>query len=439
VFSGNQMLQAFEVQAQIADREYASGAGATAEMSFAQMEELTAERELPPRLATISVNRSAETHTVLMKGSETAAGFDLSDSVVRKTLRAYRKILKNATSEDGETPRFPGLLKETPTDESRKYVRQLAELGESMYDALYDPDDAARVALFENIRTTDEGVLCIVRHDFGFAWPWPIFYDFHLPRHLVGTAPRVCFGHTESGQPCGHDGREAVCCVRGFWGYRLQIEELRGAQVNRQRLNTVEQHSVPVMYIEASGTVAGQSLGPALTALKGVPGKASTLLNDLWDPKSRPAIAVLLAHFETDDLPGQPGGPRIVVGGTPKNPTEWLRDSEVMWLVKNQGPWPAPNSVVMLLSCESAATSPATLSSLVLSFLKAHAGAVVGTECMAFSGLLARFGTEFVEGMIRDHQPLGEVLRSTRRRLLHQGNPLAFVVNAIGVADLKIV
>jgi hypothetical protein len=148
---------------------------------------------------------------------------------------------------------------------------------------------------------------------------------------------------------------------------------------------------------------------------------------------------VLLGHFETYDLPGQPAGPRLVVGGTPEQPTEWLRDSDVMSLVKNQGSWLAPNSVVMLLSCESAAASPATLSSLVLSFLKAHAGAVVGTECLAFSGLLARFGKEFAEGMIRDHQSLGEVLRLTRRRLLHQGNPLAFVVNAIGVADLKIV
>lgn len=438
MFSGNQMLQAFEVQANVADREYASGAGATAEMSFAQTEELTGERELPARLATISVNRSAETHTVLMKGSDAAAGFDLSDSAVRNTLRAYRRILKNATSMDGKTPRFPGLVTEEPTDESRKYIRQIAVLGQTMHNALYDPDDAARKALLENIRTTEEGVLSIVRHDFGFAWPWPIIYDFDLPVHIVGTIPRVCFGQTENGQPCGHDGREAVCCVRGFWGYRLQIEELHGAQVNRQRLNAVGQHSVLLMYIEASGTTAGQSLGPALNALGGVPGKPPTLLSDLWDPKSRPAIAVLLGHFENNDLPLQPSGARIVVGGTPSNPTDWLQDTHVMSLVKNQGPWPAPNSVVMLLSCESAAASPATLSSLVLSFLRAHAGAVVGTECLAFSGLLARFGREFAEGMIREHQSLGEVLLSTRRRLLGQGNPLAFVVNAIGVADLKI-
>lgn len=439
VFSGNQMLQAIEVKAKIADREYASdvpAAGATAEVSFAQMEDLVSDPELPPRLATISVNRSTDTHTMLMKSSESVAGFDLSDSLVQETLKDYRKILKDATSADGgKSPRFPGLESERPSDESRTYIRRLAELGEKMHNKLYHED---RAALLNGIRSAEDGVLSIVRHDFGFAWPWTVLYDFELPIHLFGTTPRVCFGFTENGQPCGHDGSQKVCCVRGFWGYRLQIEELDGASVSKRRVNTIAGHTVPVMYINASGTQASQAFVPALAAIDGIPGEPATLVEDLWSSETRPAIAVLLGHLQIEDVPGQPTGPRMVVGGTPNAPTAWLRDSEVMSLVKRKGSWPDPNSIVMLLSCESAATSPATLSSLVLSFLKARASAVVGTECPAFSGLLARFGKDVAEGMVQDEQPLGEVLRSTRRRLLHQGNPLAFVLNAIGVADLKV-
>jgi CHAT domain len=448
VFSGNQMLQAFDLRASVTDREVTSSArdaGATAELSFAQMTDVTGEMKLPDRVLTISVNRDGGTHAVLVKGSDATSGFDLSDSVVRKTLRSYRRFLKEATvlpvlnDNDKPQPRFPALLTDKPGDESRKYIRKLAELGRQLYQALYDADDTDRVRLLERIRDSDDEVISVVRHDFGFAWPWPIIYDFRLPLHIVGTTPQVCFGYNADGQECQHTAEKAVCCVRGFWGFRHQIEELDGKRVNSTRNSEIWTLNKPLAFVENAGTQYGVTMASALSSLPNsaqVPG--ADFLNKLWAQTTRPAMALVLGHMETEELENQPPGPRLVLEGSRKNPTHWLRDTDVMDRVEYDKPWDAPNPIVVLLSCDSANTSPETLSNLVLSFLKAHASAVVGTECMVFSGLLARFGTELAEAMIRDHRTLGEALRASRRGLLHQGIPLAFVVNAIGIADLKI-
>ncbi len=443
VFCGNQMLQAFDIQAHVADREYTSdapSAGATAEVEFSQVEDL-AKLNLPSRILTISVNRENSSHTLLVKGVDNASGVDLSDSTVRKHLREYRRILRKATFDKDGKARFPSSPADQPNHDSRKFIYSLADLGRKMYKALYDPDDTERVAVFEKIRASQNEVISIVRHDFGFAWPWPILYDFPLPEDIFPFTPDVCYGYTADGLPCGHNGEKRICCVRGFWGYRLQIEELHGGRIKRSRTDKVDGFPKRLLgYVGSTGTEYEKKMKTALAAL-GDELQPVGFLDTLWDPNRRPALVLILGHMEIADKQQEPTGPRIVLATDPTDPdhraTHWLRDGEVMDKVL-ESTWPQPQSIVMLLSCESAGTSPATLSNLVLSLLKAHAAAVIGTECEAFTQLLARFGQELAESMICDHQSLGEAITSTRRRLLHQGIPLAFVINSMGVADLKI-
>jgi hypothetical protein len=225
--------------------------------------------------------------------------------------------------------------------------------------------------------------------------------------------------------------------VRGFWGYRHQIEELHGGAVTRPRVDCVE--ALPkrkLGFIGSTGTAHENDMKTALAAL-GTGLAATDFLKNLWDSTQRPAVVLVLGHMEIEDKPQEPVGPRIVLDAQNGKVTHWLRDGEVMDYVL-QTRWQQPHSVVLLLSCESAGTSPATLSNLVLSFLKANAAAVIGTECQAFTQLLSRFGQELAESMIRDRLSLGQAINETRRRLLHQGIPLAFIINSIGVADLKL-
>lgn len=93
----------------------------------------------------------------------------------------------------------------------------------------------------------------------------------------------------------------------------------------------------------------------------------------------------------------------------------------------------------MLMACGSAATAPTTLNDFVLALLDAAASAVVGTETMAFSGLVAEFAREVATRMWKpEGATLGETIKDARRRLMLQRNPLGFVSCSYGSADLTV-
>jgi hypothetical protein len=68
---------------------------------------------------------------------------------------------------------------------------------------------------------------------------------------------------------------------------------------------------------------------------------------------------------------------------------------------------------------------------------RAHASAVVGVECKAFSGLLASFSRD-VGIALCNQVPLGQAMLDFRRKALHTGHPLAFIFTSIGSADVKL-
>ena len=156
------------------------------------------------------------------------------------------------------------------------------------------------------------------------------------------------------------------------------------------------------------------------------------LLTTLWQP-DRPGICIVLGHMATATVQGEPIGPRIVL--LPGR--RFLQDKKIIDFRRTHGRWTEPRSVVMVLACTAGTTQPATVTDFMLAFHNAGAGAVVGTECTVFSGLLARFATE-VTGALVGGASLGAAMTGFRRRLIREKNPLGFVFNAIGNADLTL-
>ena len=99
--------------------------------------------------------------------------------------------------------------------------------------------------------------------------------------------------------------------------------------------------------------------------------------------------------------------------------------------------WNQPNAIVMLMACESAATNAETLYDFVIEFHRARAAAIVGVECNAFSGLLSQFSADVTVALSKGAL-LGQSMLDFRRKMLHRGNPLAFIFTAIGCADIEI-
>jgi hypothetical protein len=100
--------------------------------------------------------------------------------------------------------------------------------------------------------------------------------------------------------------------------------------------------------------------------------------------------------------------------------------------------WQQPRPIVLLMACESAATSHRTMNNFVVAFNTAGAAAVVGTESVVDSKLAAQFAKDISLAMFKGKIKLGTAITEFRRAALKHGNPLAFVFNAIGNVDLGI-
>ena len=147
-------------------------------------------------------------------------------------------------------------------------------------------------------------------------------------------------------------------------------------------------------------------------------------------------MLVVLGHLNSKIENEEPLGPRIPLPST--NPRDWLLSRDILEYLDDHAPWNDPNTVVVLLTCESAATTPETLTDFVIAFHRARAGAIIGTECLALSDCVARFSEHFFPLVWTGRMSIGEAMREVRRALLQQGYPLAFVFSCIGRTDLKV-
>jgi hypothetical protein len=442
VYLRNQLVQALMVRAEVADLEHqleAADRGVVKELEFSQTDGFTDLAQLPERALTIGVNREgAATHTLMVKGDKGAFPFSVPESTIDSGVRKYRRLLQQATSADGKNPRFPADKRPQPKD-SDEFLSDLADLGSELYKGcFYDPDLIR--SILDSVRDASDRIISVVRHDPRFAFPWQIFYDFRLPTRFYGRTPKVCLGTSASGAPCGHTYKDEVYCVRGFWGYRHQIEEMIGSNPTKRKTAVEFASANPAVgYLVSTTDEFTKGLIARLgTELKkqAVPISPAGQLVDNLGGASRPAVVMLLGHLEQTGTTG-PQGPRIVLSRNQlSEPNVWLVSRQLSNRFDDSA-WQQPNAIVMLLACESAATNAETLHDFVMAFHRAGAAAIVGVECKAFSGLLAKFGGDVTVALC-NQAPLGQAMLDFRRKLLQQGDPLAFVFTAIGCADVKI-
>jgi hypothetical protein len=160
------------------------------------------------------------------------------------------------------------------------------------------------------------------------------------------------------------------------------------------------------------------------------------LLDSLFGA-DRPGVVVVVGHNETRSLPGQPEGPRILVSTS----DHWFHGKSLDRRWSKIGRWSTPHSLVLLLSCGSAAPQATELTSYLSALRKVSAGAVIGTQCDVRTGIAVDF-TLGVLGLMTDTtapQPLADAVREARRRIVVDGkDPRGFLFDAYGPAELTL-
>ncbi len=454
----NHLVQSYVLSAVVTSAEQQHSDSSVERLSvmleFSRTERFTNLDELRPRALSLGVNSGASsaTHELMVKADKAEAELTLFPSTYANEVKKFRDMIE-AAARDPSNPNAPRSYPVVPAGQApaadvQDTLRDLMRKGSDLYDAVFNKaaqrSTDLRKALVRIKKSANEK-LQVVRFDDNFVFPWSVLYDFPLPDDIYGQAPLpVCLGVDvdASGKTvdCAHIGKDRVYCVRGFWGVRHYMEELigQGTSVDAK----VDRAAEDAIRIVADSTLASTStliqnlttaIGSKLVA--NGPADADLLADLMWkDPPERPSILIVLGHLETRLVVGEPTAPRIVL--VPQS--KWLTRKLIADRAGNEvDGWKQPRSVIMLMVCESAATTAETVNDFVTAWNTAGAGAIIGTETIVGSGLSATFAEEVTQ-RLWSQEPLGKAMTEFRRLLLGQGNPLAFIFHAIGDTDLTL-
>jgi hypothetical protein len=442
VYCHSYLVQSFLMTADV--REDRKGEAPVFTLEFAQSVQFANLDHLPPRVASIAVNAdSADSHTVMVKGRGEPKAVGLNADFIEKSVVNFRKQL-GKVSKAVTAGRVPPSADPAKREQFAQQWRDLAEFGNGMYDEFWKRFEEGELDLLDEIKhATGDEVVQIVRLDPSFAFPWTLFYDWPLPSWNEGDPPPAfCFGGKEpvaDGQSlparaCNHGPDDEVFCVYGFWAVRLRLEQLvenTGAGADAPQ---TLQGACPVrlgLGVNDAGTKGLDKRLAALTTVRRMSG-TTKFLDDLWSPSWRPAEIVAIGHHAELAVTGQPRGSRIQVDG------RWLVLGELGKRLMRRVFWETPNSVVLLLACDTSTTSPVKLNDFAFSFLKARAGGVLATELVIRSDLAARCAELVTRSLFVELQSFSTAVRDLHRRFAHNGNPLAFSFVNLGHAELHI-
>jgi hypothetical protein len=376
-----------------------------------------------------------------IKSVGAALDFSLPQKLLDEQMHRFRELLREATMTDKGEPRFSTYPKEADSDspEFHKHIGRFARYGRELYRALL-LRHRLRPSL-QKVAWSEGQKIQIVRFDPNFVLPWAAVYDFKLPTPITGSPdPKMCLGWIKdtAGKlfPCGHTADHTVYCINGFWGVRHIVEELidSGAgldgpdHITRMRRAGAVRLAVdvPEPHIDEMQRTFEREMRDGFAPIT----DKDEFLDLLWEDAERPALLVVVGHFETEPIRGEPDGPRM------KLPKGWLVPGEIVDRMQQQT-WQQPYTLVLLMGCQTGLLELGTLAGFATAFNGAHAAGVAGTEIVAFSRLLTRFAQEITLALWRDGN-LGAAITKFRRNLLAAGNPLAFVFQALGCADVHL-
>jgi hypothetical protein len=455
LYYGNQLLQAFLFKSVVTtSEERRSDSPTEVELEFSQTSRFANLDRLEPRALSIVANDNLNgTHEFFLRG-ESIGKAPLGDDAYVLAMEEFRAILKQASLEpdtDNQPRSFPRTLAGDPaSDVATEFLVQMANKGHDTYKAMFTDllEGTPLPPAISSLREpqNDGTTIQIVRFQKRTVIPWSLLYDYDLPEIRTG---KVCLGLTkdETGNVirCSHRPTDKVYCIKGFWGARLVVEE---RIANGPGDHGVQSIPVPVeaepLCVAMDMTVDGvptlhQQFKDGIGEKKVAgPLDSSQLLTLLWqDPPKRPTVLVVLGHLETQPIPGEPAGDRIVLVQN----KSWLTHESISdRYVAQPKHWTQPRPLVLLMACSVAATTVSKLNDFVLALNRAGAGAIVGTECVVFADRVCSFAKYLTLTMWNakdnQHVSLGKAMREYRVAILQEGNPLAFVFRAIGNADL---
>ncbi len=422
-------------------------------LAFSQTARFANVDKMEPRIMSIGINLDADgaSHTFMLKSDGKRQGIDIDGSLLKQQMDGFREILKANISDAKGNPLFETRPKPGDQVSSRfmDVTRQLIKAGTELRWVLYNRATRETLEVLRSLAAGSDKTIQLIRHDPAAVFPWPIFYDYRLPNLNYGDPePAICLGVENRDtvtaeklpdKQCKHGPKNAGYCIYGFWGIRHEVEqllELPGAP--RDTITDIMPGSKPFVrlataatdtYTEDLKTSLTKTMDTAFTAAD--PG--SDLIDLLWDDKQRPSILIVLGHMAEGNVVGEPEGLRMQLPGK-----KWFLAKDVIDRLLDDDPWKQPNTLVLLMACSSGATELITLNNFLMSLTTARATAVIGTECLVRSSLVARF-TEEVMSDLWEKKRLGEAMKLFNRRLVSNGNPLAFVFNCLGNTGIKLV
>jgi hypothetical protein len=448
------------LQAAIAAEERRSTQRAlTVALEFSRTSNFANLDTLQPRIASIGINQlpSTSTHQLMVKGDGQAECFSITSSAVEQPLEDFRGALRNATYDDHQDPRFPADTELTPERRAlfEQTIRDLAQIGGGLHDGLFKRAKPSLKRVLRSIADSSDKTIQVVRFDVNNVLPWAAIYDYGRPTPIAGEPPKpVCLGwgpgvgpQGPPGKHCDHSQRTDTYCVYGFWGIRHVIEELiplgEETEESDAKLQVTRSDSENAVWLSIDNDDAfteklenqlHDTLGPRV--LRRVQ-PVDDLLALLWQADQRPVVLIVLGHVEakTTIIEGEPIDLRIVLVPNKK----WLIVRDLLRHAKLEERWDQPQTVILLMGCGTADVTAKTLNDFVTSLSSIGAGAVLGTECPAFPSLVARFaGSITTELWSSQTVTLGTAVKEFRRSLTIEENPLGFVFNLLGSADLTL-
>jgi hypothetical protein len=461
IYHENHLLQSFLLDAVVGGESVFDAEGAQVRLSFSRTAKFTNLADLPPRAISIGVNESpgGETHRFMVKSTTDAQPLRLPETVIAEQIKTFRDILLNATVDSSNEPRFntyipPGT---PPTAEFHEVVRKLADVGNELFRRVFKEASGPMRDEIRRLAKLSDETIQVIRHNANYAFPWTVMYDFKTPDLRPGDpTPLVCMGSngpvnattatpSSADEPrpfaCGHGPDDRVYCIWGFWGVRHKIEEL--VAIGDSLKNAVQKITpsptgpvaalligTPDQYTAEMETQLQATLGSQLVPLT----SNEDLLDLLWTQGKRPAVLIMLGHMET-----KPAPQRFELGQPPNE--KWLLSKTIDEFIVDRKEWDTqPRTLVLFMACSSGATELATLNDFVTSWITAGSAAIVGTECLTFSRLVARFAREVtIDLLAKKPKSLGDAVMAFNRRMISSGNPLGFVFNSLGDADLSVV
>ncbi|HMJ32572.1 MAG TPA: CHAT domain-containing protein [Baekduia sp.] len=435
------LLQSFLMTADVG----IEGSAPTFVLEFSRSQRLTNLDDLGPRALSIAVNESPRAgHNLMIKTAGGALEVPFNANMVDKTVAATRTLLKDMKNV------LPGPSKQTVPDPPRPttdkalldWWRKLAAHGQTAYRDLMAITGRSQEGLLDAITRSDDQVVQIARLDPGFVYPWPLLYDWVVPARDVGQLPPdVCFGDPDADgrRRCTHGKGADVICVYGFWAIRHQLDQVLTLGAARDPVRPVPQEPGAPQVRLAVG-VSDKWTTELQTALAGVGNvgdldvtDTATLIEALWRPEWRAPTIAVVAHHVDRDLAGEPPGSRLKLGNGSVF-LSWERIADALQLKLS---WTAPNSVVLLMACESGQATTARLDDFATLLTRAGAGAVVATELDIGTDLAARCARDVTTDLL-DGATFGAALLRFHRRLAHVGNPFGFSFCWIGDAGLEV-